>query len=149
MQETPEPFGPPAVRCTPLATVLPLRRAAPPTAVLERLRAGRPGLALLETGSRGEPDLEGARHSFVLARALLRVVLRGRRLTARALVPAGEPLLPLLRARIGGAVLDGDGLRAELPEALPVPGVPDDELLRGPCVLDALRAAAGLLGDRG
>src|SRR5262245_29064356 len=98
--QTPEPFGPPAVLCTPQVTVLPLRAAAPPAVLCERLRARRPGLALLETGSRGEPSLPTARHSFVVARALLRIELRGRRATARALEPAGSPLLPLLAARI-------------------------------------------------
>src|SRR5262245_62009431 len=105
MTREPHPFGPPAVPCTARSTVLKLHGVAPPHVAYERLRSRRRGLALLETGSEAEPALPTARHSFVLARSLLRLVLREGSVRARALEAAGAPLLPLLAARTPGAAL--------------------------------------------
>jgi anthranilate synthase component 1 len=133
-----------SIAATALCRTLPSSACASPDRVCERLQAdGRTDLMLFQTG---DGDAVGAaRWSVLVASSLLRLQIRQHRVEVRALTAAALPLLPSLAQRLDGARVDGDRLTANLPTA--TAGGDDGDVLRSPCVLDALRAAAGLLAD--
>ncbi|MEM7305077.1 MAG: anthranilate synthase component I family protein [Planctomycetota bacterium] len=129
------PFGPPAALAGTLVTTVPAGQAAGPLALYRALLAerGPAGTALLESAG---PDLPTTRRSVVVARAALRLELRGTEALVRALDPAAEPLAAALADRV-------DALGARRAEG----ALSDAERLTLPGPLDVVRAGAGLLAD--
>ena len=145
------PFGPPAVKTTPLVSGFPAGRCLTAVDLYGHLRGvgkGR-GLVLLESGASPGQVLPTTRCSVVVTRALLRIELRGGCARYVALVPEAHGLLEQLAGRLPRARRDGDALVAEFPVSPGEPGVVDGERLRAASVLDGLRAGAALIGDRG
>ena len=150
------PFGTPAVKATATVSSLSSREALPPDLLLERLRSSRSraGLVLLESGGIDPRSdrLTTTRRSVVVTRPLLRLTLQGERAQVIALVEDARPLLSPLADRmrqIWPAVeLNDDELSCTCSRPENDPGTPDAERLRETSCLDAVRALAGLLGDR-
>ncbi len=142
----PRPFGEPWQRVCPLVTSVSVEGVTEPAALRRQLRASGEdaGLAMLESCG---PQLPTTRRSIVVARALLRVVLRGRQARVTALCPAAAPLLDRLSECLPGASASADGLRVPLPSGLAAAGVSDDERLRTPSALDLLRCLASQIAD--
>ncbi|MCR9247191.1 MAG: anthranilate synthase component I family protein [bacterium] len=125
---------------------------AAPSRLCERLRQA----GVRDAGLLARREADGSDEVLVVARALLRIELRDDVLRVRSLEPAARPLLPRLAEALGtgavaaavrSVVIDGDELVAALAESRPVPGQPDDEVLRAPSCFDPLRAVLGLLAD--
>jgi len=134
-----KPFGQPGlepVLVQALSTELPASQVLAPVDLLQRLRGrpGRLGLALLESAG-GEAGQPGLRRTVAVVRSLLRLEIRGERVLVRALVEEGRQLADRL-----APLLEIASDRR--------PTLEDQERLKSPSVLDALRAAAGLLKDR-
>jgi anthranilate synthase component 1 len=83
--------------------------------------------------------------SLVIPEAVVRLTLERGEAHYTPLCERGAPLLAALAARLRGAMPDGEGLRATFPARPGDPALPDEERLRAPSVLDALRALAGLV----
>ncbi|MFH0947161.1 MAG: chorismate-binding protein, partial [Planctomycetota bacterium] len=120
----------------PLVTELPAADVLEAVDLLERLRAqpDRGGLALLESAG-GGAELSSIRRTILLLRSLLRLEIRGNQVQVEPMVEAGEALVK------------------KLPSDLAFPGgsvavLEDQERLRSPSVLDAMRLVAGLIQDR-
>jgi anthranilate synthase component I len=86
------------------------------------------------------------RRSIIASRCPLRVELTGDHVRVRALDHGAEALFDALSARLPSR-REGEMLLAELPSALRSDACDDATRLRSPCVLDALRAVAGLVAD--
>jgi len=121
---------------------------ADPSVALERLRARGltgPGAVLLESCG---PELPTTRRSILVPRPLLRVEARGGRVRAVPLLEMATPLLDALGQRWPGAVRGERDVGADFPPSTWDPALTDDERLRAPSILDALRAVVSLVGDR-
>lgn len=87
---------------------------------------------LMESVAQGSP---GGTRSLVVPRGVVRLIARGRDVSFDALSPQGARLLPAL------------GAHSRFPHGAGAPSLPDDERLRAPTVLDAVRALANLVED--
>ena len=108
-----------------------------PLAVFQDLTAraaaeGSRGSVLMESAAQGSP---GGTRSLVVPAGVVRLIARGRDVSFDALSPQGARLLPAL----GGL--------SRFPRGVGAPSLPDDERLRVPTVLDAVRALANLVED--
>ena len=90
------------------------------------------GSVLMESAAQGSP---GGTRSLVVPAGVVRLIARGRDVSFDALSPQGARLLPAL----GGL--------SRFPSGVGAPSLPDDERLRVPTVLDAVRALANLVED--
>lgn len=148
MTSDPPPFGAPAIATSPQITRLRRQAAGDPLAVLAHIRArGLCGAGFVLLESLG-PDLPTTRRSVLVPRPILRIEARAGVVVARALVDGGEPMLDALQARLPGAQREGACVTAPFAPSIPLPDLPDDERLRLPSILDAVRAIAGLVADR-
>jgi len=110
-----------------------MHECGPASHVLARLRAeGRRGLALLESA---DHRVDGSARTILAARGLVRVELRDQRVSYEPLVDEAAALADHLE-------------RVTPPLYGPRDLVTDDERLREPSVLDAIRCAATVLADR-
>ncbi|MCA8944338.1 MAG: anthranilate synthase component I family protein [Planctomycetes bacterium] len=131
------PSQPPPVTARTEHDALPVRPGVDPLELLDELRRdGVRGVALLESadlaGDRGSP-----RRSILVTRALLRVeVLADGARVVEPLVPGAERLVDELERRAPDAPAPTPPLEAEARLRAPEP------------LLDFIRAAAGLVGDR-
>lgn len=142
-----KPTSPGPVAAVPRMTAFAARQVAPAESLCERLRqVGIAGAGLFTRRTQAGTDV-----SLVAARCLLRVELRGERLVVTALEPAAGPLLPLLASRLGAGFevreLAEGHLHATVPDERARVGTPDDEVLRAPSCLDALRTIVALVTD--
>lgn len=105
--------------------------------LFDRLRReqGPAGRCLLESGGAG-PEQGTIRRTMLVLRAWLRLEIRRDRVQVTPLVPGVEPLVRRLEERFGPPLPPPTGL------------LEDQERLRAPSVLDAVRAAASLVRDR-
>ena len=87
---------------------------------------------LMESVAQGSP---GGTRSLVVPSGVVRLIARGRDVSFDALSPQGARLLPAL------------GAYSRFPHGAGAPSLPDDERLRAPTVLDAVRALANLVED--
>ena len=90
------------------------------------------GSVLMESAAQGSP---GGTRSLIVPAGVVRLIARGRDVSFDALSPQGARLLPAL----GGL--------SRFPSGVGAPSLPDDERLRVPTVLDAVRALANLVED--
>jgi len=125
------------IQTTPQCRELLLGQCAPPVEFVSRLRRRAPGGApvLFESASFDGP-LPTLRKSFVVTRALVRVELRGQQASLTPLCDEAGELIARLTKRL------------DAPRAAGPTGHSDDERLRAPSALDALRAVAGCVADR-
>lgn len=123
---------------------LALAECASPAALYERT-AG-PGAVLLESADLGAGSGRG---SYLLPVPVLRLLVRGAEVGVRALSRRAEPLLDVLRERLGARPDGDDGLRIAAPRAARDPALDDEERLRSPSVLDVVREVLGLVADDG
>src|SRR5688500_15826427 len=129
----PLPFSPPLARA--MAQVDSLRAVACVDAcsLLGRLATRAvPGRGLVRTAPDAGLAVEG--RTLVVARAWLRVEVRGDVATVVALQPEAEPLLQRLGERLPGAAVAAAVLRAPVLAEQASPGLDDDRVLRLPSV---------------
>ena len=149
------PFGPPALASRCRTTMVSAGECAGPLGFFQRLaETGEgSGAALMESAAQGAPA--GIR-SLVLPRAVLRLVVRRGQAIYSLLEPDALPILEALEDRLrkdsGLCVrevtrLDRGRLRARFLGEREDPALPDEQRLRAPSVLDAVRVLAGLVGD--
>lgn len=140
------PFGPPRLRARVRTSVLPAALTCGPLEFFRRICGdGRErGSLLLESADRGAPA--GTR-SVVVPGAPIRLVLRGEQALFQPLDPRGEQVLEVL-AECLTATARADGmLCVHFPGRPADPALPDEDRLRAPSSLDAVRLLAGLVGD--
>lgn len=99
---------------------------------------------LLESG---DQSARSGIKSLVVPEGVVRLTLRGEEARYAPLSERGTPLLAALAGRLADASRRGDTLHARFPVAPRSPALPDEERLRAPCVLDAVRALVGLVAD--
>jgi anthranilate synthase component 1 len=97
----------------------------------------------MESAAKGE---KAGTRSLVLPEGMIRLQVRGGEAQYRALRPSARPLLAAL-AGPGSMRVADDGLRVRCLRGAADPSLTDDERLRSPSVLDAVRALAGLVRD--
>ncbi len=151
MSRNPEPpqFDP--VVTTPLVTELAEKESSAPMALFARLRkeSAVAGLGLLESSGSPGSELPTTRRSVVVRGGLLRLELRGGTISCTALADAGAELLDRLSRQLPDPVRKGNLLTAQFPVEPSSAGMPDDERLVRPSVLDGLRVASRLIADAG
>lgn len=139
--------APPRLSARTCVTTLPSARCRPPLSFFESLAAeGTKGAVLMESAATGAPV--GTR-SLVVPEGVVRLVVRGGEASFTALSARGEPLLDTLSRAHPGARRSNAGasLVRRLATGAGDPGADDQERLRAPSVLDAVRELAGLVAD--
>jgi anthranilate synthase component 1 len=84
---------------------------------------------------------------MVIPEGVVRLTVRGSHAVYRTLSSRGEPLLSSLASRLGDASLGNGCIRSTFPAEPPAGGLSDQDRLRSPSSLDALRLLAGLVED--
>lgn len=151
---TDSPFGAPAILVRPIVTTLPMAGCVMP---LEFYRRHRHAVEVIGTESTqpaghclfesAAPETGNPQRSIVAGRAMARLDIHGSEVRVIALFDAAQPLLAALALRMPSAELEDGMLTARYPFHHATGGS-DQERMRGPGVLDALRALAGLIGDQ-
>jgi len=141
------PFGPAAFEARARTSILPASSCVSPLRFFENLTARTElrGAALMESAAQGAPA--GIR-SLVIPGGVVRVVIREGRAFYTPLSQAGNLVLDALAPRLD-EVDESDGtVIARFPTGPGEPHLSDEERVRAPSVLDAIRVLVGLVRDR-
>lgn len=146
LSRTNRPFGPAVFKARPRVTVLAAESCSNPLEFFRRLHSRHQvtGAVLMESAARGEPA--GIR-SLVIPEGVVRLTLRGQNATFQSLSPRGSPLLKALGSRLGHVSLQNGRFQTPFPAEPPEAGIADEDRLRSPSSLDAIRMLAGLVED--
>ena len=102
------------------------------------------GAVLMESAARGEA---GGTRSLVVPGGVVRLELRGKEAVYRALSASAGPVLTALANELDDSRMDGDVLRATFPVGPGSSSWSDEERIKAPTGLDAVRALAFLVED--
>jgi anthranilate synthase component 1 len=100
----------------------------------------------MESAAQGAPV--GIR-SLVIPGGVVRVAIRQGRAQYTPLSASARPILDALASRLDGAIEDDGSVIATFPTGPIEPHLSDEERLRAPSVLDAIRALVGIVRDKG
>jgi anthranilate synthase component 1 len=102
------------------------------------------GAVLMESAAQGEP---GGTRSLVVPGAVVRLEVRGSDATYQPLSNSATPVLSALADELDEARMEGDVLRARFPVGPGPSSSSDEERVKAPSGLDAVRALAFLVQD--